>query len=104
MATRMIHPEHGATHAYSEGEIASLRKSGWKPEGESEVTAEVIAEEMVEVFKAIDEGSVTITDMGELIPSVPFSDADEPAPTPEPTAVPIAAPAKGKPGRPPKAK
>jgi hypothetical protein len=34
-ATRMIHPDHGATHAYDEGEIAKLKAVGWSVEGEA---------------------------------------------------------------------
>jgi hypothetical protein len=28
-ATRMTHPQHGATHAYDSGEIARLKGFGW---------------------------------------------------------------------------
>lgn len=41
MTTRMAHPEHGFTHAYSADEIEKLRKSGWRPE--TEVKAELDA-------------------------------------------------------------
>jgi hypothetical protein len=30
----MIHPEHGAMHAYDTGEIERLQKLGWSIEGE----------------------------------------------------------------------
>lgn len=36
MLTRMIHPAHGAMHAYSVGEIEKLRTQGWAPEEEKE--------------------------------------------------------------------
>jgi hypothetical protein len=32
MTTRMIHPEHGAMHAYDAGEIERLQKLGWAVE------------------------------------------------------------------------
>ena len=32
MTTRMIHPLHGATHAYDAGEIAKLQGWGWAVE------------------------------------------------------------------------
>lgn len=31
---RMIHPQHGAMHAYDTGEVARLRGFGWTPEDE----------------------------------------------------------------------
>lgn len=34
MTTRMIHPEHGATHAYGAGEVERLESLGWAVEGE----------------------------------------------------------------------
>lgn len=34
-ATRMTHPQHGATHAYDSGEIAKLKGFGWSVEGEA---------------------------------------------------------------------
>ena len=40
MTTRMIHPKHGATHAYSLSEIAHLKASGW--DVESPITTPVI--------------------------------------------------------------
>lgn len=42
MTTRMLHPEHGATHAYSEGEIQKLKASGWIVEGEQDEPAPVV--------------------------------------------------------------
>jgi len=32
MTTRMIHPQHGATHAYDGGEIERLTRLGWTAE------------------------------------------------------------------------
>lgn len=32
MTTRMVHPQHGATHAYDTGEIQRLEKLGWSVE------------------------------------------------------------------------
>lgn len=32
MTTRMIHPEHGATHAYDNSEIERLKGFGWAVE------------------------------------------------------------------------
>lgn len=32
MTTRMVHPLHGATHAYDAGEIARLEGLGWSVE------------------------------------------------------------------------
>lgn len=32
--TRMYHPEHGWTHAYSAQEVKQLESHGWKVEGE----------------------------------------------------------------------
>jgi hypothetical protein len=32
MATRMIHPKHGATHAYDVTEIQRLQADGWSVE------------------------------------------------------------------------
>lgn len=32
MTTRMIHPQHGATHAYDHGQIEQLKKQGWSVE------------------------------------------------------------------------
>lgn len=34
MATRMVHPLHGATHAYDTGEVDRLKGLGWSVEGE----------------------------------------------------------------------
>lgn len=33
MTTRMVHPLHGATHAYDNGEIERLKGFGWAVEG-----------------------------------------------------------------------
>ena len=33
MPIRMLHVEHGATHAYSEEEVVELAKIGWVREG-----------------------------------------------------------------------
>lgn len=40
MTTRMIHPQHGAMHAYDRGEIERLKSLGWSIEGEQ--TARVV--------------------------------------------------------------
>lgn len=32
MTTRMVHPEHGATHAYDKGDLERLEKLGWSVE------------------------------------------------------------------------
>ena len=32
MTTRMYHPEHGWTHAYTAQEIEALKKQGWQVE------------------------------------------------------------------------
>lgn len=34
MIVRMVHPEHGATHVYDQGEMARLQGLGWSVEGE----------------------------------------------------------------------
>lgn len=36
MTTRMMHPEHGWTHAYGEHEVEKLKALGWIVEGERE--------------------------------------------------------------------
>lgn len=43
-AIRMVHQEHGATHAYDEGEIERLKKWGWTVEGEAPKAEEKKAE------------------------------------------------------------
>ena len=42
MTTRMIHPQHGATHAYDNSEIARLKNLGWSVEAEPEKPARVV--------------------------------------------------------------
>jgi hypothetical protein len=49
MTTRMIHPQHGATHVYGQSEIERHEKLGWAVEIDSpavvakpSVTAEVV--------------------------------------------------------------
>lgn len=32
MIVRMVHPVHGATHAYDQGEVDRLKKLGWDVE------------------------------------------------------------------------
>jgi hypothetical protein len=44
-AIRMIHPEHGAMHAYDDAEQKRLERDGWKVEG---------AKVELEVVKAVD--------------------------------------------------
>lgn len=34
MTTRMMHPEHGWTHAYGEADIEAHKKNGWVVESE----------------------------------------------------------------------
>ena len=44
-AIRMIHDEHGATHAYSTNEADDLAKRGWRIEGATPFRAEPAAGE-----------------------------------------------------------
>jgi hypothetical protein len=37
MTTRMIHPEHGATHAYGQVDIEWHQKNGWAIESEAKL-------------------------------------------------------------------
>lgn len=39
-AIRMVHPQHGATHAYDSGEVAKLKGFGWQVETSEELQAE----------------------------------------------------------------
>jgi hypothetical protein len=45
MAVRMMHTEHGWTHAYGDNEVESLKANGWEVESEK-VVKEALAESM----------------------------------------------------------
>ena len=44
MCTRMVHPEHGAMHAYGKGEVDRLEAIGWSVE-DAQSPAVVTAED-----------------------------------------------------------
>lgn len=53
MTTRMVHPQHGATHAYDKGEIERLEKLGWSVEGAAQAIQWPTNEEVAERLAAI---------------------------------------------------
>lgn len=42
---RMVHPLHGATHAYDQGEVERLKGYGWQPEEAPELVKLPVLEE-----------------------------------------------------------
>lgn len=46
----MVHPDHGATHAYDTSQVAQLRVHGWKPEGEDDGHLELLKEPLATEF------------------------------------------------------
>ena len=45
MTTRMVHPKHGATHAYRTAEVEKLKGFGWEVESE---VAQAVAEDKLQ--------------------------------------------------------
>lgn len=51
----MIHPEHGATHAYSNEELEQLKSIGWKVEHEQEMIALPVVDSAQSLKAALQE-------------------------------------------------
>ena len=52
MATRMMHPVHGFTHAYNNNDIAYLEKLGWSVEPNAETVAAMTEADEIVIRKA----------------------------------------------------
>lgn len=59
MTTRMVHPLHGATHAYDVNEIERLKGWGWSVEVPAAPVAEEVLIPVLGVAEGRDEQTVT---------------------------------------------